>query len=224
MKQLGGRAAYLLRTEGVRGLLAGGCRYLASLGLVVFYVERYVVFQFDTDTSALPARRPDMDGLEVFVLERVEDIERLAERGFEVAVFDSARRRGWLQRGGVAFCVYVNRELAHIAWVAMSAAAREFYDQLPYHVDFEHGEAWWGGSYTVRRFRGRGIYTYVCGIRLKYLHEHGFTVCRDAVRADNVASLKGQGWWNARPCVAGRLVHFFKWTRWREYPCRKVNV
>lgn len=216
MKHLRARAAYLLRTEGVRGLLASGCRYLASLGLAVFYVERYVVFRFDTDTSAFPVRRPDIDGLEVFVLERVEHVERLAERGFDVTLFDSGRRRRWLQSGGVAFCAYVNRELAHIAWVAMSAAAREFYDELPYDVDFEHGEAWWGGSYTGSWFRGRGIYTYVCGIRLKYVHEHGYHSCRDAVRMDNVASLKGQGGWNPRPRVAGRLVHFFKWTSWEE--------
>ena len=71
---------------------------------------------------------------------------------------------------------------------------------------------------TWPQFRGLGLYTYLCGVRLKYMREHGFTRCRDAVRSDNVASLKGQAWWNPRPCLSGRFIRVLRWTSWREYP------
>jgi hypothetical protein len=220
MNHLRARAAHLLRTEGVRGLVTGAAGHVNEVRRSVLCAERYVIYQFDTDTGCGPLRAPRVDGLEVFVVEREEDLHALAARGFEVPVSHPTLRRGWLRCGGVAFCAYVERELAHVAWVALGDAARGCCDGLPYHVDFEHGEACWGGSYTSRRFRGRGLYTYVCGVRLRYLHEHGWSVCRDAVRVDNVASLKGQGWWNPRPCFGASLVRFFRWTRWREYPCR----
>ena len=211
------RAAHLLRTEGVRGLVTGAAGHLNEMRRSVLCVERYVIYQFDTDAGCGPLSVPPIDGLEVFVVEREEDLDALAARGFEVPVSHPTFRRGWLRRGGVAFCAYVNRELAHVAWVALTTAARGCCDGLPYHVDFERGEACWGGSYTSRRFRGCGLYTYVCGVRLRYLHEHGWPVCRDAVRVDNVASLKGQGQWNPRPCFGASLVRFLGWTRWREY-------
>lgn len=186
-------------------------------------VERYIIFTFETDVRALPSRRPDIDGLEVVVLESVEDMRRLASQGFEVLEFHPAFRKNWLRRGGVAFCAYVNGELAHVAWVAMTPEARGCCDGLPYHVDFAHGEANWGGSYTWRRFRGRGIYSYVCGIRLNFLYQKGFHSCRDAVQVGNTASLRGQGWWNPVPSATGRLVRFLGWSNWREFPLEEVG-
>ena len=182
----------------------------------LFTVERYVIFSFETDVRALPSRRPDIDGLEVMVLESVDDMRSLASRGFEVPEFHPSLGKEWLRRGGVAFCAYVNRELAHVAWVAMAPGARGCCDGLPYHVDFAHGEANWGGSYTWRRFRGRGIYSYVCGIRLNYLREKGFHSCRDAVQVGNTASMRGQDWWNPTPRATGRLIRFLWWSSWSE--------
>jgi len=219
MRFVKSRVEYLLRTEGVRGLLSGAVRYVGSMGRRVVSVERFVIYQFETDVGSLPVRCPGIAGLEVVVLERNEDVERLARSGYPVPVYFPTFHRRWLDRGGVAFCAYIDREPAHLAWAAFSKEARGCCDYLPYQVDFEHGEACWGGAYTPRRFRGLGLYTYVCGIRLKYMHEHGYSRCRDAVRVGNHASLRGQGFWNPRPRLSGRFVRCFRWTRWHEYPC-----
>ena len=217
------RVAYLQRTEGPRGVLAGALRRVNGLRRRFFTVERYVLYTFDTDVGALPQRLPPIEGLEVVVLESEADVDALATRGFEVLDFHPSCRREWLRRGGVAFCAYVNLELAHIAWVAMRADARGCCDSLPYHVDFERGEANWGGSYTWPRFRGRGIYAYVCGIRLSYLHEKGYSRARDAVAVRNLASMRGQSWWNPTPCMRGRLVRFLGRSTWRESPLERVG-
>jgi hypothetical protein len=216
MWQLGNRAVHLIRTEGVPGLLSGARGWLSSLRRSIVTAEEYVIYQFDTDTSQRPELRPDIKGLEITVLESEEDMDRLAAHGYEVVESHPSFNRKWLRRGAVAFCAHVNRELAHVGWVAMSEAARGCCDSLPYHVDFEHGEANWGGAYTWRRFRNMGIYAYVCGIRLNYMRAKGYGVCRDAVRRDNAASLRGQGWWHPRPCLSGRYVRFLRWRRWTE--------
>ncbi len=218
MNHLRARAEHLLRTEGVHGLLAGLGRHVRVVRRSVFCVDRYVIYRFDTDASGLAEQPPDIDGLEVVVLERDEDVERLIGEGFDIPPFHPSFRREWLKRGGVAACAFVHRQPAHIGWVALSADAKGCCDGLPYRVDFEHGEACWGGAYTWPPFRGRGLYAYVCGVRLKYMREHGFASCRDAVEVRNVSSLKGQAPWHPGPCLSGRLVRFLKWTSWREQP------
>ncbi len=84
------RATHLLRSEGVRGVLAGCLRWIAGLSKTVFSIERYLICQFDTDASSLPERRPQIEGLEVAVLESEEDADSLSERGLPEPVL--ARR------------------------------------------------------------------------------------------------------------------------------------
>jgi hypothetical protein len=223
MRHARARTEYLLKTEGVRGLVMGARRRVRIMRRALFTREDYVVYRFSTDVSSLPQHRPDVDGLDVAVLESETDVTRLVERGYDVPVFHPAVQTRWLQRGGVAFCAFVGQRLAHIAWVALREDARGCCDGLPYLVDFAQGEACWGGSYTWLPFRGLGLYRYVCGIRLRYLHDRGFHSCRDAVAVRNVASQRGQGWWRPHPCVAARYSRFLRWTRWEESPLEAVH-
>jgi len=218
LTRLWARARHFVETEGVRGLLAGVLRHLDTLRRRVFRNERYVIYEFDTAVSGTLTPRPEIDGLEVAVLERDEDLERLLEHGFRFPPLDPSFRREWLRRGGVAACAFVHRELAHVGWIALSPEARGCCDGLPYHVDFEHGEACWGGAYTWPRFRGRGLHEYQCGTRLQYMSDHGFNRCRDAVRVGNTPSLRGQSWWRPTPCLSGHFIRLLNWTRWREEP------
>lgn len=217
MNHLRSRSEYLLRTEGARGLAAGVLRHLRAMRRSVLSVERYVIYEFDTHVSGV-GKQPDIEGLEVVVLEGDEDLDSLVERGFEVPPCHPSFRREWLQRGGVVACAFVQRQLAHVGWLALSAEAKGCCDCLPYDVDFAHGEACWGGAYTWPRYRGRGLYEHVCGVRLTYMREHGFHRCRDAVSVGNTASLKGQAPWHPGPRLSGRLVRIGRWTSWREQP------
>ncbi len=213
------RVEHLLKTEGIGGLVAGAGRFLRQKGRAAFLAERYHVFEFETECNDTDMCRPGIEGLEVVVFEHQEEVERLiAEGGYEVPVFHPSFRSVWLQRGGVAFLAFVDRQPAHIAWVALSPEARGCCDGLNYRVDFDRGEACWGGSYTWPRFRNRGIYRYMCGFRLKYMQKHGFSRCRDAVRVGNIASLRGQLRWTPMLCATGWFVRLPKWSRWIERP------
>jgi hypothetical protein len=115
MNYLRARAAHLLRKEGIRGLVTGAAGHVNEVRRSVACVERYVIYQFDTDSGYGALCAPGIDGLEVVVLEREEDLNAVAARGLEVPVSHPTLRRGWLRCGGVAFCAYVNNELAHVA-------------------------------------------------------------------------------------------------------------
>ena len=52
--------------------------------------------------------------------------------------FVLARRN--LDKGAIAFCIFVNGEVAHIGFVAMSEEAKNTVDHMPYKVDFSNNE------------------------------------------------------------------------------------
>jgi GNAT superfamily N-acetyltransferase len=216
--RLRARAGYLLRTEGVRGLMAGGFRSLRLLRRKVARYSRFQVFEWDTNRADVDSHRPAIDGLETVVLECDKDFEALSARGFETPVASPLFTPVWLSRGGVAFCAFVDGRLAHIQWVATAPSARGCCDGLPYRVDFAQRETCWGGAYTWPGFRGRGIFTHVCGLRLDYLRERGYRSCWNAVAVSNIRSLRAQAHWNPKLRMTARYVRFLRWKRWTEQP------
>ncbi len=217
MGNLRERAAYLLRNEGFAGLVAGGGRHARIVARRVARAEKFYVYEFSTARNAQESFKPHIAGLNVVVLESDEDVAGLIRRGFEAPTPHPLFRVSWLLRGAVAFCAYVNGHIAHIQWLAVSASARPCCDGLPYAVDFEHGVACWGRAYTWPAFRGLGIFTYMCGVRLRYLRERGYPACRSAVRVSNQPSLKAQAHWNPTICAVGWSFRLFGWRKWREH-------
>lgn len=102
--------------------------------------------------------------------------------------------------------------------MAFSEEAKRSFDRLPYRVEFENGEACTGGAVTLRRLRGQGISRYRLSQELRYMLDHGYHVCRNAVPVDNVPSQRLVERFGAR---YGRMGHFRRvlwWTDWRETP------
>ncbi len=73
-----------------------------------------------------------------------------------------------------------------------------------------------GGAWTFPRFRNRGIYQYVTGLRLKYLRDRGCRICRNATLVDNTPSQRGQRRFRPGVVAAARYVRILGWVSWRE--------
>jgi len=210
------RAASLLRTEGTAGLAQGAVRYVRHLAHRVYWQEDFVIYETDTKGYALGLVAPSIDGLEVQVLGSESDVQRLVTEGYEDVrrVVRPAARR--LQHGAVGFCAFVNREVAHVAWVALTQEVQVALDLFPYFVDFDNGEAWWGGSLATGRYRNLGIYRHVMAWRLRYCHELGCHVLVDATEVRNTPSLRSQETYNPRTRAYCRYRRFLRWCRWTE--------
>ena len=87
-----------------------------------------------------------------------------------------ARRN--LDKGAIAFCIFVNGEVAHIGFVAMSEEAKNTVDHMPYKVDFSNNEACTGATETVPEYRSKGLMGYVYFKRFQFLREKGKVISR----------------------------------------------
>ena len=93
-----------------------------------------------------------------------------------------------LDKGTIAFCIFVYRELAHVGWVAMNEEAKKYIDPLPFHVDFSNKEACTGGTRTVSKYEGKGLMTYGYVLRFQFLRQKGIAISRNSVAFNNISS------------------------------------
>ena len=198
-----GRARKLFASEGLSGLLGGMVRFARAPIRQLFCRSSYYVHEFDLAALDDDYSFPLAEGLEVHVIESDVDAEALAQSGYEdfrLVVPHSDRR---LRSGAVGFCAYIDRRVAHTAWVGVTHRAKQSFDELPYEVGFERDEGCSGGSWTFPAYRGKGIYRHVMWHRLRYLRDHGCSVCRDATEVSNAPGIVGQAVFPSR--ITGTL-------------------
>ena len=186
--ELARRAFDVWRTEGLMTVVGNGVR-LVRPWLVQW--QRCHLYE-----HAVTSERDEADFVPSAAAFRLEVIRgpREADALQAATGFDLRRRlvgaRRSLQKGAIAFCVFVDGEFAHIGWVALSEEAKNTFDPLPYKVSFHHNEACTGGTETVPKFRSKGLMKYGYFKRLQFLKEKGISLSRNAVEIDNVASQK----------------------------------
>jgi len=204
------------RREGLGGLALGLQALVRQRVRRLFLAADYYVYRYPVPACDDLIPSPRLEQVEVKLVETASDVDRLVAEGYEDPreVLQHAARR--LASGATGCIAYVRKELASVGWVALSQQAKESFDPLPYHVDFHCGEACTGGSWTERRFRGHGLYSYVFGHELAYIRRKGRQVCRNAIRVANTASQRGQARYGAQLCAVGTLRRVLWWRRWTE--------
>ena len=123
-----------------------------------------------------------------------------------------------LDKGAIAFCVFVDGEFVHIGWIATNNEAKKALDPLPYEVDFLNHQACTGGTFTIPKYRGKGLMAYGYFERFRFLWHNGFTTSRNAVNFNNIASQRVHKKFG--PIVYARAFSFsiLRWRLWREKP------
>jgi len=160
---------------------------------------------------------PKIDNFTVYRVSSNHQADMLAARGvdFRECFFNS---REALDKGAIAFCIFVGGEFAHIGWVALTEEAKNTFDAIPYPVDFRNNEACTGGTLTLPKFRGKGLMKYGYFLRFQFLREKGVRVSRNAVNADNRISQRVHAKFKPRVCGELRYLRVLKW-KFRKRIC-----
>ena len=124
--------------------------------------------------------------------------------------------RNSLDKGAIAFCLFVNGEIAHIGWVALSEKAKNTFDNLPYKVDFSNNEACTGGTETIPDYRGKGLMAYGYFKRFQFLREKGITASRNAVSKSNIASQRAHAKFGPKTYAEARYLKLLWWKFWKQ--------
>lgn len=218
VRALSARALAILRTEGPASMLRHTLTYGAFLSRRAIRYDRSYLYRHDVNARDEKEFLPRLDSWDVRIIHSNAEADAVAAEGLEDLRKVFVHSRESLRQGAIAFCVYVEHALVHIGWLALTPRSKQRVDRLPYVVDFARGESCTGGTYTVPKFRGRGLMAYGYFLRFEYLRQLGYTSSRNAVRINNRASQKAHSRFGPEILGTGRFIRILQWQAWKETP------
>jgi hypothetical protein len=206
------RAKYILRSEGWRAFLRQGFSFVRSLFLSY---GNYYIYEKNLDPAGEEIKFEPKIDCTPKVIAKPDEFDRIADQGYDFKAMDFRRK---LEKGALAFCLFVGQELASVTWVARSKEAKKEIDYLPFKVNFEAGEVCSGASFTDPAYRGRGLLVHTYSYIFRYLASNAILKDRFSIEVSNIASQRAHAKFNPVVTGKGRYLKVFWWEFWREHP------
>jgi hypothetical protein len=211
------RAKDILQTEGLKPLLRRGFDFVRA---PLFQYGNYYLYLYQHTLKGRDEAdfMPRIQGFTFRMVRTNEEADELAvTMGCDFRrCFVDARKS--LDKGAIAFCLFVKGEIAHIGWVALSEEAKRVIEYLPYKVDFSNNEACTGGTITIPKYRGKGLMKYGYFKRFQFLREKGIIASRNAVAVNNIASQKAHAKFGPKIYARACYLKILWWDFWKERP------
>jgi len=150
-----------------------------------FLRGKYYLYECIPEETSYVDLNPRIRNLDCYIVSSNPEADNLAAQGFDFRPRVVNARKN-LDKGAVALCIFVDRKIAHMTWIALTQPARSSCDRLSYSVFFHGGEACLGGVFTLPEYRRRGLMKYGCYRTLQWLRDKGVTKVRFAVSIRNI--------------------------------------
>ena len=209
-----GRAKYIIHDEGVVYFI---WLVISRLRKSIFNHEIYYLYLKELIAQDEIEFAPKIQNVTLEIICTPERFDDLNARGYQ---FDSLVSRKMINKGAIAFCVFVNRELGNITWVATNRETKKFIDPIPYSVDFQNGEVCHGSARTSAKYRKQGLVAYGNTRMFRFLREEGKTVDKFTIPVSNVASLNAAAKYNPK-IMKLEYCRFFFWVNTTITPITK---
>jgi len=212
------QAKRIYQRQGLIPLLRKGFNFFLGYSYQTYYLfEHKLVERNEAEFT------PKAKNFTLKIVSKNEQLDELAASDFEFGSFDGMIR-DWLKKGATAFCIFINQELAHIGYVAMSEETMKSLYEPSYRVDPANNEACVGGSFTDQKYRRLGLQTYGTFKKFEFLKGKGITIARNAVAIDNIASLKVYAKFSPRIYAEGHRLRVSRLKFWWQRPPRKTSL
>ena len=206
------------RTEGLPALLRRGFTFLAD------YIFRYKTYYLSTYSLENEGANtgdfvPDIPDLTYYFVTSNEQADELAAQFEDFRSYHiNARQR--LDKGAIALCIFIGRELAHMTWMATTESAKGTFNDIPYRVDFDKKEACAGGERTIPKYRRMGLSNYSAFKKCQFLRERGITLIRAARDTNNLTAQRAFEKRGYIRYAKGRHLRILWWNSWKEMPLK----
>ena len=186
-----------------KGLVSLARQVFAFVLWLFFDCRTYYLYRYMLDNNQWLNEahlKPKIDNILLRVVTTNREADEIEAEGLEfLSQVHNARER--LDKGAVAFCIFIGNELAHIGWVAMTQRAKDSLGEPPYAVDFSNGEACGASLWTNPKYRRMGLRVYGHLKENQFLLDRGIAVSRYAIVKGNFAA-------GAEPVPCRETAHF----------------
>lgn len=178
----------LLKHEGVNGLFSRAFVYLKHR---IFLFDEYYVVQIILPRISIFKEvdlSPKIQNYIVKYISTNKEADALRADGYDFGAYEFNLRAS-LDKNVISFCIFVNKEIAHISCLADNPRGKVVIDFRPFHVDYQNGEVVIGRALTVPKFRRLHLRTYAGYLFAKYCRERELFRIKATVNAHNIAAL-----------------------------------
>ncbi|HEX7475517.1 MAG TPA: hypothetical protein VF318_06070, partial [Dehalococcoidales bacterium] len=199
-----------------------GLKALIGRGVLHGFYERqiYYLYEHSMQDRAEANYKPKIKDFMFTIVSTKQEADKLISSGFNLHLnVTDARHR--LDKGAIAFCVFIGQDLASIGFIATTQDAMDSLNQPPIKVNFSKGEVCTGGGWTNPKYRALGLATYLYFKRLQSLKDEGKVIARAAVLKDNIASHKTHARFAPRIWAEGHASRVLWHIFWKEIPFLK---
>ena len=211
------RAKRIRRTEGLASLAGRAFAFVVGH---IFQYQTYYLLERNLENVRTQDEADFLPRMEDFTLAMVSSNRQADELEADGLEFRShtLNARKALDRGAVAFCIFVGRELGSIGWVAMTQEAKDCLGEPPYKIDVLSNQASVAAVWTDPKYRRLGLREYGAFKRHRFMLDCGVRTRRIAILKRNIAFHMGSAKAGSQPYAVGRHLRVLWWMSWKERP------
>jgi hypothetical protein len=205
---------YILMREGLLPFIKKAFSF--PLRSLIDYKDLYI-YELLLNEQVADVSTAEVGNLKFEMISTTKQLLELTACGFDFGIhIIGAEER--LNRGALMFCVFVGNELAHMRWVATTAAARDSIVEIPCEVDFSNNEVYLGWSETDPKYRRKGLFLYNHAKIRKFMVERGISKGRILIKKSNIVSQQATVRLGGRIRAEGLYLRLLRWKFWKEKP------
>jgi len=211
------KAKFYIPREGFFRFIKRSFSFLKSK---VFLYESHYIFQKSLDNVIKSERfAPKIKNYDFKIISTIEEMHDLLGRGFSInSPFSISSFSKRLGQGQIAFCIFVEKDLANSCWAVMNSNVK--IDPPLRDINYKEDAYLWN-DVTAPQYRRLGLYTYGSLKGLQYLKEMGKSRGILAIRKDNEPAIRTQKKLGLEICGEGNYLRLFMWTFWKEKSIEK---
>jgi len=211
------RGIYIIQKDGVKVFWKNALSFLSG-----FFYSRgtYYIYEKDLGKNEIYQFKPKLPNTYVRTISTVGEMESLITKGYD---FKKINFQDKLMKGSIAFCAFINKELAHVTWAATDEKSKREIDPLPFKVRFQEQEACSGASFTDIRFRNKGLLSFVYMHIFIYLTNKKITKDKFTINVNNISSQKAHAKFQPVIVGKGKYLKILWWENWKEEPLKELK-
>jgi hypothetical protein len=211
LKDFVSRVIYILRHEGWIALTMQVFNFVSQR---LFQYGNYYLYEHIMTERNEADFLPKFKNFTAHMVTSAQQGDELKAQGYNIYT-NSINTRNRLDKGAIAFCVFIEKDLAHIGWSALTEKGMESFEPFPYRVNFDKQEACTGGTETVTKYEGHGLMTYGYFKRFQFLYEKGTLISKNLVGVNNTASQKVHSKFIPLTRTKTRYIKILWWHNWK---------
>jgi hypothetical protein len=212
------RGIYVLQKEGARTFLSQVFSFLVG-----FFYSRgsYYIYEKTLTKNEKYQFNTKLQNTTIKIISAPEEFEQLVSDDYD---FKMILFKDKLKKGTLAFCIFLNKELIQVTWVALNERAKKELNQLPYKVEFNKKEVYSGTTYTKPCYKGKNLLVYTYSHILPYLAQRGMVKDKFTIEVNNISSQKAHAKFNPIIIGKGHYLKILWWEFWKEEPIKGAKI